>query len=140
MEYKVGDKVNIKSLDWYNENKNEIGIVELREYLFGWDRAKYCGKIMEVGSIESNSLFSYYIFVEDDLYGWTDDMIECKVEEEFKPKFKAGDRVFNKVTRKLVNIIEFDIETGLYIVRYDDGIQGRSLENELCETDQVSVN
>lgn len=55
-------------------------------------------------------------------------------EEDLNLKFKAGDRVFNKVTRKWVNIIEFDIETGLYIVRYDDGIQGRSLENELCET------
>lgn len=37
-------------------------------------------------------------------------------------KFKAGDRVFNKATSEWVNIIEFDIETGLYIVRYDDGI------------------
>lgn len=55
-------------------------------------------------------------------------------DEDLDLKFKAGDRVFNKVTRKWVNIIEFDIETGLYIVRYDDGIQGRSLENELCET------
>lgn len=55
-------------------------------------------------------------------------------EEDLDSKFKAGDRVFNKATRKWVNIIEFDIETGLYIVRYDDGIQGRSLESELCET------
>ena len=65
----------------------------------------------------------------------TDDF-DNKITSELEPltKFKAGDRVFNKVTRKWVNIIEFDIETGLYIVRYDDGIQGRSLENELCET------
>ena len=55
-------------------------------------------------------------------------------KEDLNLKFNAGDRVFNKVTRKWVNIIEFDIETGLYIVRYDDGIQGRSLESELCET------
>ena len=54
-------------------------------------------------------------------------------EEDLNLKFKTGDRVFNKVTRKWVNIIEFDIETGLYIVRYDDGIKGRSLESELCE-------
>ena len=54
-------------------------------------------------------------------------------EEDLDLKFKVGDRVFNKMTRKWVNIIEFDLETGLYIVRYDDGIQGRSLESELCE-------
>ena len=61
------------------------------------------------------------------------DEIFMKIETKPQLKFKAGDRVFNKVTRKWVNIIEFDIETGLYIVRYDDGIQGRSLESELCE-------
>ena len=55
-------------------------------------------------------------------------------KENLNLKFKAGDRVFNKATSEWVNIIEFDIETGLYIVRYDDGIQGRSLESELCET------
>lgn len=76
---------------------------------------------------------------------WTDD-IDSEITTEIEPltetkselKFKTGNRVFNKVTRKWVNIIEFDIETGLYIVRYDDGIKGRSLESELCETDQVS--
>ena len=56
---------------------------------------------------------------------------EIVEEKDLDLKFKAGDRVFNKVSRKWVNIIEFDIETGLYIVRYDDGIQGRSLESEL---------
>ena len=77
---------------------------------------------------------------------WTDD-IDSEITTEIVPltetkselKFKTGNRVFNKVTRKWVNIIEFDTETGLYIVRYDDGIQGRSLENELCET-QPSFN
>lgn len=54
-------------------------------------------------------------------------------ETKPKPKFKAGDRVFNKVTRKWVDIIEFNIDTNLYIVRYDDGIQGRSLESELIK-------
>lgn len=28
MKYKVGDKVRIKSLDWYNKNKNKYGDVD----------------------------------------------------------------------------------------------------------------
>lgn len=61
--------------------------------------------------------------------------LKHKVEKKpkLKPKFKIGNRVFNKVTREWVNIIEFDAETGLYIVQYNNGIKGRSLENELSE-------
>lgn len=32
MLYKVGDKVRIKSRDWYEENKNEVGNVRLSVY------------------------------------------------------------------------------------------------------------
>lgn len=189
LKYKVGDKVRIKSLDWYNTSKNKFGKVWTSGGQIPFDKcmSKWCGKIMTISHVGVD----YYTMVEDLVGYWTDEMIECKVEEETKSepkfkvddkitngktiftivalssdkyivensfegysmlhfknqdeweimeeedlnlKFKAGDRVFNKVTRKWVNIIEFDIETGLYIVRYDDGIQGRSLESELCET------
>lgn len=61
--------------------------------------------------------------------------IKHKVENKTKtiPKFKIGDRVFNKVTRQWVNIIDFDTEICLYIVQYNDGIKSRSLESELSE-------
>ena len=233
MKYKAGDKVRIKSLDWYNENKDETDDIECSNNIWFYrEMSKFCGKVMTI----SHDRVDHYTMVEDLVNYWTDEMIECKVEdkcpqdfiekycrscgtqrcdrtkeylngcpyynaymckkeEETKPKpkfkvgdriyskyhkpsndleiievirgdghygyriknhhinntyfmweyelsdyklvelkFKAGDRVFNKVTRKWVNIIEFDIETGLYIVRYDDGIQGRSLESELRET------
>ena len=133
LKYKVGDKVKIKSIDWYNKNKNKYGrLVSIGEYQYVFDAqmSKFCGKVMTI-SDKSNSS---YMLKEDDAFAfWTDDMIECKVGEEIKPKFKTGDRVFNKVTRKLVNIIDFDLEKSLYIVRYDDGTRGRSLENEMIE-------
>ena len=65
--------------------------------------------------------------------------LEPLTETKSEPKFKAGDRVFNKVTHKWVNIIEFDIETGLYVVRYDDGIKGRSLESELRFMEEETI-
>lgn len=134
MKYKIGDRVRIKNIDWYNENKDEDGIVELSTHVFTPGMPQFCGRVMTISHVG----IDYYTMVEDLVGYWTDEMIECKMENEFKPKFKVGDRVFNKATCKWVNIIEFDIETGLYIVRYDDGIQGRSLESELCET-QSSV-
>lgn len=223
LKYKIGDKVRIKSLDWYNENKDEYSNIRYKRddsvypIFFSKYMSNFCGKILTIKYVFNNS---YHMEETSSCEFWTDEMIECKVgqveeetqskemlkenakhywkvingdskpkfkvgdkvtlldlypcvvttvewkgnseyvgyvytvrgtdfgkkvkeadlvfrdvEEETKLqlKFKAGDRVFNKVTRKWVNIIEFDIETGLYIVRYDDGIQSRSLESEMIE-------
>ena len=56
MKYKVGDKVLIKSLDWYNENKDEDGNIDINcEFTFYVDRSKYCGKIFTIIEIFDNS-------------------------------------------------------------------------------------
>ena len=34
MEHKVGDIIQIKSLDWYNKNKNSNGLVTTKIWLF----------------------------------------------------------------------------------------------------------
>lgn len=34
MKYKVGDKVRIKSLDWYNTFKDEDGVVDCGQWYF----------------------------------------------------------------------------------------------------------
>lgn len=96
LKYKVGDKVQIKSVDWYNENKNENGIVKIGTGLqnFGWNRVKYCGKTLTIRDIyETNGInlsgqiihIQFYLCSGDDtpdadgLY-WSDEMIECKIE------------------------------------------------------------
>ena len=131
MKYKIGDKVRIKSIDWYNENKDAEDFVHCGNKVFDDYMSVFCGSVVTIGGVYPHN--GYDIREDMQCRVWTDEMIECKMENEFKPKFKVGDRVFNKVTRKWVNIIEFDIETGLYIIRYDDGIQGRSLESEMIE-------
>ena len=42
MKYKVGDKVRIKSLEWYNENNIGNGF-EIDDVRFDPDMCKYCG-------------------------------------------------------------------------------------------------
>ena len=88
MKYKVGDKVRIKSIDWYNENNvngddilENIGIFPFFPYM-----ARFCGQVLTIKDIR----ITYYTMEETDYYTcWTDEMIEGLVEEEVDliPKF-----------------------------------------------------
>ncbi len=80
MEYEVGQKVRIKSLDWYNENKDERGEIKFENGIFTNLKSLYLGYIMTVAEI---TLENQYIFHEDKYQTlWTDEMIEGLVEEE----------------------------------------------------------
>lgn len=85
MKYNVGDKVRIKNIDWYNENKgnadktNSIWCEDGGAWFF-YHMSQYCGKIMTIKNVWSHS---YTLEGSDSR--WTDEMIECKVEEEIKP-------------------------------------------------------
>ena len=90
MKYKVGDKVLIKSLDWYNKNKTKHGDIWFDDVVFTGGQSLYCGCELTIRLVTNDR---YYVNEND--YYWTDDMIECKVEEEIKPKFKVGDKITN---------------------------------------------
>ena len=90
--YRIGDKVKIKSLDWYNENKDEGGSIECGDYYFIDDMAKYCGKTLTITNVFDDLLFHigtiYYLDAEDGSdddchnYNWTEEMFECLVNME----------------------------------------------------------
>jgi len=73
MKYKVGDKVRIKSLNWYNKNKDKIGMIE-----FSHDMKKNLGKIANIMSINhiNYNLHYYSIDIDNEKYAWTDEMLE----------------------------------------------------------------
>ena len=93
MRFKVGDRVRIKSLDWYNENKGPFGELCPDFIVFLPSRSKYCGQIMTIKEVLRNSYNSdliYYKMIEDaQLNDWTNGMIEGLVEEDVDliPKF-----------------------------------------------------
>ena len=76
MKYKVGDKVKIKSLDWYNANRDYNGNVECGFYYFIEEMSKYCGKILTIGNIHKNG----YDLQEDEDFEWTEDMFDSNIE------------------------------------------------------------
>ena len=78
MKYKVGDKVRIKSIDWYNENKDDYGYVWCTEFLFTPEHSKYCGRELTISHI--TEIPSYVM--ESNGHDWTAEMIEGLVEEE----------------------------------------------------------
>lgn len=76
MKYKVGDKVKIKSLDWYNDNRDYNGNVECGFYYFIEEMTKYCGKILTIGEVYRNE----YELQEGENFIWTDEMFDSIIE------------------------------------------------------------
>ena len=85
MKYKVGDKVRIKSLDWYNENRDKIGQVDCGRgcvyAYFAPSMVTFCGQIVTISSVQT-SLEVYRIKEDGGTFKWTDEMIEGLAEEE----------------------------------------------------------
>ena len=96
MKYKVNDLVRIKSLDWYNKNKNKTGDVPCGEYDFVSDMSVFCGKILTIDVDFGNK--TYLMKEDNNGFIFTDEMIEGLMEEENKLKFKVGDEVRIKGT------------------------------------------
>jgi len=72
LKYNVGDKVRVKSIDWFRKN----GIA-----LFNGGMREHYGEVVTIKSVHKD----FYRIKEDDWqYCWTDEMIECIVEEEAK--------------------------------------------------------
>lgn len=84
-KYKVGDKVIVKSLDWYNQNKDAYGNVNV-PCTFVRDMCRFCGKVVTIRSVG----FSSYYIEESHSYSWSDEMFEG-LEEEMCAYLKTED-------------------------------------------------
>ena len=83
MRFKVGDRVRIKSLDWYNKNKNNYGAIYAGNGFCFWkNMSRHCGKIMKITIVKvdpEDSNKGFY-FMENSDEKWTDGMIEGLVD------------------------------------------------------------
>ena len=93
MKYKEGDKVLVKSLEWYNDKKNKYGRIDCSEMVFfESNMSKFCGSILTIKGVDID--LNAYVVKENICY-WTDDMFEGLAEEgiydeEFKNAINAA--------------------------------------------------
>ena len=76
MKYKVGDKVRVKSIEWYNANKNGSGSIICGNEFFVNDMSRYCGCVVTINEIHPDGFYR----ITEEIYWWTDEMIECLIE------------------------------------------------------------
>ena len=85
----LGQKVTIKSLDWYNSNKDKNGAVILSAEVFVEEMAEYCGKTATIVDVfkdldgESNAIM-YRIDLDERGWNWTEEMFEPEMVEDVK--------------------------------------------------------
>jgi hypothetical protein len=77
MKYKVGDKVRVRSLEWYNENKDRYDLSDCISYL--------CGKIVIIEKVTTD----YYLIT----YGWWVKEEVLEEPQDNEQSFKAVDDV-----------------------------------------------
>lgn len=99
MKYKIGDRVKIKSLDWYNENKDILGNIECGDAIMNIKTSQFCGKIVTISSI-SDVTYIYKIQEDNGQYFWTDEMIEGLAEET------SQEDEFNKMYQEMVKEVD----------------------------------
>lgn len=136
MKYKVGEKVRIKSLDWYNENKiceisefmQSQGIrsyVECNGFRFLDVMCEYCGKILTIDSIsECLDGSKRYIMREPAIgFGFTDDMIEGLADE---PQDKMVS--LDKACKYLEDVL-YEVATGVTCEPDVMSVESTTMEN-----------
>lgn len=74
MKHKIGDKVKIKSKEWYDKNKDYYGDVLCQDTYLSPTMANYCGKMATITRIETNNL--YRIDIDNGEYWWNNGMFE----------------------------------------------------------------
>ena len=121
MRFKVGDRVRIKSIDWYNKNKDEYDYIDFGKHMFYPLMSKYCGKVFTIDYVYSD----FYTMNNND-YDWTDEMIEGLVEEESANYSKVIDNgVSNPIIAK-TSSATIDTDKGFY--SYSDSDDNLEME------------
>lgn len=112
MKYKVGNKVRIKSKEWYDKNKDESGYVDgdYKDCTFIPDMASFLGKTSVITRINDDG---YSLKLDNGTYKWNDYMIEGLATEQ-----PAEPTLFDRIKSA---IIEAGKQAPIIIEQTEDG-------------------
>lgn len=110
MKYKIGDKVKIKSLDWYETNECN-GSVMCERLAFLDTMTEWCGKELTIDCVYDDGIYGYVMKEPKIQWIFTDSMIEGPVDAEPQEKMVN----LENVCKWLRNNIDFYVET-----KYDE--------------------
>lgn len=93
MRYRKGDRVRVKSLEWYYANKNSEGAVIFDNFrIFDESMSEFCGKVVTIDAYIPRG--NYYDIKEDGKVNfWADDMFEGLAIEESQENMVSLDDV-----------------------------------------------
>lgn len=76
--FKVGDKVRIKSIEWFNEqDKDEYGNIGTGEFpFFHKDMTKYCSKIGTITFLTDVNEYWFLLSIDSERWQWSGWMVE----------------------------------------------------------------
>lgn len=113
-KFKVGDKVRVKSKEWYDENKSKSGTVYTDGEPFVDDMAVYCGAIASIVSLDDEN--DYYIDIDNGAWIWNEDVFEDEpIKDESKPSF------FTNLVNAIHKVVE-ENKQGITIEEKDGSI------------------
>jgi hypothetical protein len=111
MRYKIGDRVRLKSIDWYHANKNGDGCVVISDdgYLYNLfftkNDAQYCGKVFTISDIVDGA----YVFEEMETgYYYCDEMIDGLEDETTTEHLKITYELFHKLPSQQIEHVKFE--------------------------------
>lgn len=105
MKYKVGDKVRVKSLEWYNKNKDANGTVNV-SFGFIKDMMRYCGKEFTVTDVLD---YSDGYLLSNNFYIFSDEMLEEVIPDLEIPAGYEVDKIESgKVILKKSKVTTYD--------------------------------
>lgn len=110
---KVGDLVTIKSIDWYNQNKNQFGRVERsgNEYYFSREMVCFCGKTLAIEHIEEEYGFPVYTLKDGNGYKFNKYMFEKNKSYTYIIAYKLPGEISSEIIHLDHPIDEEDIHT-----------------------------